>query len=579
MTKIVQRRPEASIADVLAKAGGKQDSIRKSAVTMKVAEDEAGGDSLTIESLRPTDEQVEKINQFTRSPKTADDLLVFDTMSCNDMYDRDDEGFRRGCIDQFTALEAPYSFVGKSFMLDHEYKVRNQVGRIFDEDTTKQSIDGVDVNFLRHSVYMPNTPENAQMATNIDFGIHWAVSVGVVIESTACTICDSPMYNGWLTFCYENGHEKGLYYDPDSTETDSWGWAMPTTPDDPKAVKCMLDMYDPKDGYELSMVFLGAQYFAELSKQPDFKGVMKMASAKHVPIIGLSREEAKALPLPKEDERVAEARKQFEVSSIGDGDYEWVDGAGLKWVYDSQKSEVLCLGKTIDNNEEDDDGEEGIGGDGASPAGEVVRADGDEGEVHDDEPDEEGLGSVVGGEVAGSEDGGEVVGEVGAGSVDPTPPNITEGEDVDKAAVVAAAKQAGLPDSLIEQVEKAAGNGLSFLLSRQAALVTIGEKTISGKRADALHWYTVARMETGEKGVNTDTFSKMLDRLGDDVELLDDVIEQQKALAQAKFPKSVRRSSFEADPHDPDPRPKDVEVSEGPEMSESQKRMVSRIHR
>ena len=42
-----------------------------------------------------------------------------------------------------------------------------------------------------------------------------------------------------LDWC-QNGHDKGLYYDPNSDETDSWGYPEPCDPGTKNAIKWAL---------------------------------------------------------------------------------------------------------------------------------------------------------------------------------------------------------------------------------------------------------------------------------------------------------------------------------------------------
>ena len=55
------------------------------------APDEAEG-SLGA-TMVPTDEQLARINQFTRTMATAENVVTFSTLSCNDIPDRDDDAF------------------------------------------------------------------------------------------------------------------------------------------------------------------------------------------------------------------------------------------------------------------------------------------------------------------------------------------------------------------------------------------------------------------------------------------------------------------------------------------------------
>jgi hypothetical protein len=136
---------------------------------------------------------------------------------------------------------------------------------------------------------------------------------------------------------------------------------------------------------------------------------------------------------------------------------------------------------------------------------------------------------------------------------------------MDKAAVIQAATVARLPHTVIEKAAGAEGNGLVALLAasaeeikgltarveESASKAALGDVYIKTLRSDAIDWYTKAHA-TGNGGVNVDMLNKMLDRLGDDAELITSIIDENKALAQAKFPEAVRRSSFPTNPNSPD---------------------------
>lgn len=560
MTQLVRRRPEERMSDVM-RAFKAPTKVDKTFTSLKASQGDVTGKAAGL--MTPTDEQMEKINSFTRTPKEPDDVVVFRTLSCNDQYDRDDDGFRRGCIKQFAGLEQPFSFVGKSFMVSHDY-TKLPVGRLFDVGTAK--VEGVE--FLTNDVYIPNTEANKSFIDNIDFGIYWAVSVGVVLEKSQCSICDAQA-GSW--FC-KNGHEKGLYYDADSDEVDDWGWPIPCNPDAPNAQKACRDLSMPKDAYELSMCFLGAQYGAELSKRPDFEGVMKAASSRVLPIIGLKQSEADELPIPQSPATLKEAREKYTVRMSLHGDPEWVDEQGLKWVYDITKDEALCLGRSAEETTED----------GSEELGRPLGADGNEGGVGgQDGPDEVAI------EASGGSSGDAVERRPGSGQESGDRAPVSEEKRVSKKAVIAAAKAAQLPHGVVESLEGVDGDSLDALfthigsafksledrvsvLEPQAAL---GDRYLKNKRAEARAWYVKARQSGEQEPVSVKTFDRMLERIGDDVEMLDELISEQKAIAEAKFPSATRRSTFEADPNTTSP----VEAVEKA-VSSKTSAAISRIH-
>lgn len=550
--------------------------------------------------MRPTDEQVARINQFTRSPKTADELVCFTTLSCNDIPDRDDDQFTKQCVQDFAALEQPFSPVGKSFMLDHEYSVENAVGRIFGVDTKK--VKGS--NFLTNEVYMPNTEQFQPLIEKIDFGINWAVSVGVMLGKDQCSLpwCKAP-FSSWGYWC-QNGHDKGAWYVKDAEE-DGWGFPLPSNPETAGAEKCLRLFMEPRDMYELSMVFLGAQYFAALEKDPDFASVLKAATTKGLPVLSLGNGDiARKLPLRHVPDKVSEALQKYKVEEIEDGTLTWVDDQKLVWVFDPQDpdSGAQSLGKA--SNDDDDEGEEDNDGteDEGSESDEGDNPEGEDDErsaTGSDDPAGEGSGSDNPGAAseqhASSDASGdqEVTDEDDSDDAEEDDDADEEDEEekgVSKENVLASARRAKLPAEVISTVEKAKGNGLDALLLhvseenetlRQKVgdlteKASLGDEYLKGLRADAIDWYVKAHTDANGP-VSVEKFERMLERIGNDPELVKDQIEEQKRIAQERFPgshsKAPRRSS---DPSDPNERKEPEAEPFGPGNSTAEK--VRRIH-
>lgn len=541
--------------------------IDKRATLIKTTAD---GDDLASEvgaTMRPTDDQIERINKFTRRAVTADEVVAFKTLSMNDIVDRDDDQFTTQCVKDFASLEQPFSPVGKSFMLDHEYKVGNAIGRIFGVDTKK--IDGA--LFLTNEVYMPNTAQFQPLIEKIDFGINWAVSVGVMLGKDECSLswCKAPFSSyGW--WC-QQGHDKGLWYTEDAEE-DSWGWPIPCEPNTRGAEKTIRLFSEPKDMYELSQVFLGAQYYAALEKQPEFASVLKSVTA-GVPIIGLSEKEAEELPLHKEPRRVTEARMHFGVEEMEDGTLRWVDNDRLIWLFDPATDDIASLGRMADPNTQEEADAEGNLRSGSGDEESLQLQPGDEdhgavdgqvdgGSIDGQEVDLSAEGSPVqrgeSGEVDPDEesDGGEDDGEEN----DDTSEDEDESDDDDSEAdqnVVELISSAGLPEAVLNAARKSTGKAVlpavlaavSAEFQKLTSKASLGDAYLRDLRADAIDWYVKAHKTADTAAVKTTTFEKLLDRCGDDVELIRGLIEENKEMARAKFPVSVRRSSFPTDPN------------------------------
>jgi hypothetical protein len=563
--------------------------VSKKSVTFHKATKDGASDvtdttGLNLGVMRPTDEQLAQVNAFTRSPKTADEVAVFNTLSANTLPDRDDDYFDDETIDGFNALEGALSPVGKSYMVGHDY-TKLPVGRIFSSDTT----DAAGTHFLTNGVYIPNTEKNAGFLEDIDFGVNWAVSVGVMLDAQLCSICKEPQYSSFFFggIC-DTGHFKGAMYDPDEDRTDDWGFILEARDGDPKAVKALGNMHGARDFYELSQVFLGAQFNAQLddpaSKSAGFSKMLKSAKllSPGIPLLNLSAEDAESLPLPGSDSKVYEAMQKFTVERLEGGAVKWVDDNGLSW-FAEPGDQVKCLGKSAPA----DDTTEGVeDGTASTPDGEVSdqlpeagspgegsvdpglegaehRGAGDDEVVDDADPgddhvDEDEVGSD--GDLTEDEDGEPDSDDDGSSS-DSTHDDTED--EVDKAAVLAMIKRAKMPATVVAACEQGSGNGLDAALlaahkhikgldSQVRGLTpkaAMGDKFIASKRAECIGAYVKATGLGTQDGVDVSRVERMLDSFGDDVDLIDDLTKQYEGTASSKLP-GVRRSSAPVDPNE-----------------------------
>lgn len=520
---------------------------------------------------RPTDEQVSIINGFTRSPKSADELVVFDTWSMNDAIDRDYDFFTTQTVKDFAALEQPFSPVGKSFMVSHDTRTL-PVGRIFATETAQA--DGME--WLKNSVYIPDIAANEAFLANQDFGIYWAVSVGVMLDSATCSICEEHVYS--FGFC-AGGHIKGLWYDPEEVAKDAWDWPEPVDEGTKGAEQCLGKFEGARDFYELSQVWLGAQYGAALEqKNPALAGVVKAAGPRPV---GLSQKEASVLPLQHVPDKVAEALQRFKTTQNNDGTQQWVDELGIVRVYDPGTQEVLSLGKAA-TPEEEDNGEDDQAGDQppAEQGGSLGEPLGDPevlGPVDvRDEPEDVGSGGAAPAE-PGDEDADA---ESAPGGL--TPAEDEENDAVNEKAFLAAAKRAGLPQTLLDKAaaEKGADDTLASVVllslnkevARLEPLAAQGEAYIKDLTASAIDAYVKAHTD-GKGAVSTATFERILEKCVGNLDLIKAIRDEQMDLARAKFPTRAR-SSF---PDDANER-ETPQVPPSPPGEGKDNKTVARIH-
>lgn len=668
-----RRRPEEALRRVkgvkLPNSDRSEAGYDKKATTLSVVasaeekEAETGG-LLSSQLFRPSEEQLEKINQFTLRRVSADEVACFSTHSMNDIADRDDDQFSTKTVKGFATLPQPFSPIGKGFMVSHDTS-KLAVGRIFDAGTGTFEYNNQKFTKLTNDVYIPRTVSaNADFIENMEMGINWAVSVGVMLGGATCTVGKEHDW-GWAPWWCSEGHEKGLHYDPDSEEEDSWGWPMPVSESAKNAIKTIRVFQEPKDMYELSMVYLGAQYYASLAeKDPAFGGILKAASAKSIPVIGLRREEAKELPLRHLPEKAVAAAKNHKIREE-DGRFSWTDSDNLVWSFTpGEDAEPMYLGKSREGGmtqaelnakvqdlkskfteargELENKDVAGAGALASQLDGLLTEIDDalDQGDVDsanplvdqaqnimsqlfdalyensddDENPDTDPAGWTdnnnpgdpetkahshyhehkdgTGHSHSHSHSGGEY--NHGAEDLEVSHTHShddnknAEGETVSRKAVLAALERfptlpeslknavGGLPEDSKDAVS-ALLSGVSKEMQSLAKRAEAGDAYIKALRTDVLEWYRKAKTDPrSDKGVDVSKIERLLERVGDDPEVMSALIDDYKSEAQAKFPAGVRRSSIEVDPNNN--KGDDVDAVKGDIETRIDPARVKRIH-
>ena len=155
--------------------------------------------SLKFSGLRaspsaPTEEQLQKINQFTRRPFTADEVYIGQLRLANNAIDRDGERYNEEVLQHFNQ-----TIVRKTFLLDHgKYDMGEKgVGKFFDSAIEAVSLDeaksitgedielpsGVtDVLFLSPWFYIPKEGVDPKTLVKIDAGVFDYASIGYRAE-------------------------------------------------------------------------------------------------------------------------------------------------------------------------------------------------------------------------------------------------------------------------------------------------------------------------------------------------------------------------------------------------------------
>ncbi|MGN0518142.1 MAG: hypothetical protein ACI4II_05410 [Acutalibacteraceae bacterium] len=193
----------------------------------------------SLSSQNITDDELKKINKFTLTPLTGDDVFTFKAVLCDNEVDRDFERFSLKSLQQLSKL-----FVGKTVIKDHTPSADNQVARIYATELMKgaKTLDnGEPYTQLIAYLYMVKTSSNADLITEINGGIKKEGSVSFAVNRRVCSICGKnavgcPHYSG-TTYETTAGNKMCVY---------------------------ILD--NVKDAYEFSLVAVPAQKSAGISK-------------------------------------------------------------------------------------------------------------------------------------------------------------------------------------------------------------------------------------------------------------------------------------------------------------------------
>lgn len=196
-----------------------------------------------VETHEVTEEDLKKINKFTLSPVTADEVFVFKTVvGDNELDDRNFEPFNLNALKDLKKL-----YIGRTVIKDHRRNADNQVARIFDtelvQDSSKLTGAGEIYSKLITKQYMIKTSNNQDLIAEIKGGIKKEVSTGCKAKHAFCSICGT---DNTKTYC---PHYWGREYD---------------TVEGKKT--CYFTLDGAKEAYELSLVAVPAQPRAGTTK-------------------------------------------------------------------------------------------------------------------------------------------------------------------------------------------------------------------------------------------------------------------------------------------------------------------------
>ena len=251
-------------------------------------------ENINISNSSPTDEELALINKYTRREFKADEVYVFSLTLCDNDVDRD---FERFTVEALFELEK--LFVGKTGIVDHESRSKNQTARVFkckvEAVDGKKTLTGDDYFRLTARAYIPVTQGNRETIMSIDSGIRKEVSVGCAVEESRCSVCGKAI--GGLG-C---NHQKGKSYD---------------------GKLCFAELVNPTDAYEWSFVAVPAQREAGVTKsfkklkgrnEKSMEGIMKSLE-KRSEVVFTKGECEKLFDYIRELEKFAKAGKEYRKS-------------------------------------------------------------------------------------------------------------------------------------------------------------------------------------------------------------------------------------------------------------------------
>lgn len=206
----------------------------------------------SVSPLEVTDADLKKINKYTLSPVTAEDVFIFKaTIADNEQDDRNSMPFNLKALQDLKKL-----YPGKTMLKDHARNADNQIARIFDtelvQDANKQTELGELHTELIAKIYMIKTDSNKDLIAEIMGGIKKEVSTSTVPEKMICNICG---VDNMKDYCR---HWPGREYDVADTTGKS------------NKKRCKMLLHGAKEAYELSFVAVPAQPRAGTHKSIGF---------------------------------------------------------------------------------------------------------------------------------------------------------------------------------------------------------------------------------------------------------------------------------------------------------------------
>ena len=245
----------------------------------------------SVSPLEVSDADLRKINKYTLSPVTADDVFIFKaTIADNEQDDRNYAPFDLKALQDLKKL-----YPGKTMLKDHSRRADNQIARVFDTELVQDANKLTDLGELHTEliakIYMIKTDSNKDLISEIIGGIKREVSTSTVPEKMMCSICG---VDNMKDYCR---HYPGIEYDVTDNATGK------TT-----KKRCKMILRGAKEAYELSFVAVPAQPRAGTHKSIGF--------AKPVEEKAEETPETNNIDIEKMDTRLADQRLKNAVSFL-----------------------------------------------------------------------------------------------------------------------------------------------------------------------------------------------------------------------------------------------------------------------
>lgn len=205
-----------------------------------------------VSPLEVTDEDLKKINKYTLSPLSADEVFIFKaTIADNEQDDRNYMPFNLKALQDLKKI-----YPGKTMLKDHSRRADNQIARVYDteiiQNANKQTELGELHTELVAKIYMVKTDSNKDLIAEIMGGIKKEVSTSTVPEKMICSICGTDNMKDYCRhwpgreYTVEDGSAKG------------------------SKKRCKMLLHGAKEAYELSFVAVPAQPRAGTKKSVGF---------------------------------------------------------------------------------------------------------------------------------------------------------------------------------------------------------------------------------------------------------------------------------------------------------------------